>query len=199
MNQKQIENDSRRLTDIYLSLCKHEVLTEEDRAFLFRLMEQSLPDEIVMKLLRAFSLLCDPASASWAKQCLGRTDNARVAAEGLRTLCHLGLTIEHKDYIMRAISPGYIWDKRQNVLGTAMYCIANYLRDNRDADLVKLIRSLVERVGDPLLLSNAEQRTTTAARMAAGVAMGADSAVLADDEEVGQAYVARFLAERRDG
>jgi hypothetical protein len=191
-----------RLRWIHEKLCEGVLPSDADRAYLKDLAKRSLPDDQAKLLLRALALLCDPSTAPSVEPYLHRHDAPELAREALRALCRAGLQSEYRDYIMHAVNPGFDWDRGRDVRVSALYGIGDYLCDHRDPQFAHLIAELVDRNDDPMLRTLDEDQKVNTARMAAGLAMGGDSATLAlhdDDEVLLKPLVARFLAERRDG
>jgi hypothetical protein len=190
-----------RLRRIYEKLCEGILPNAADRAYLKDQAERGLADDQARLLLQAFGLLRDPAMAPLVEPYLRRHDAPALAHEALWALCRIGLQAKYRDYIMPAVNPGFDWDRDHDVLVSALYGVGEYLRDHRDPEFARMIAELVDRDDDPFLRPLEENQKIDAARVAAGLAMGGDSATLAydDDQVLTNALVARFLAERRDG
>lgn len=165
-------------------------------------MEQTqcaLPSDQTHMLIDAIGLLHDAAAALSVEKFLNDTDHPGLASEALWTLCRSGLTMKHKEYLVKAINPGYEWDHLYKVQGTFLLCIGEYLRDNRGSDFECILCHLAGRNDDALLLSHRENSAVNIARMAASIAMGADPGAVVDDRNLENACVARFLTERCNG
>lgn len=191
-----------RLWRIYEDLCRRKLPSEADRAFLTAQAKRSLSDDEAIWLLRALGELRDPVAAPLIEPYLQRSDAPPLVHDALWALWRSGLQARYKDYILRAVNPGFDWDTGREVRTTALYGAGEYLRDHKDLDFARMIAELVDRNDDPLLRTGDEDEKVSTARTAAGLAMGGEAATLAlhdNDDVLTSALVARFLAERRDG
>lgn len=156
-------------------------------------------------MLRAFGELRDPVAAPLIEPYLLHADAPAFAHEALWTLCPSGLQARYKDWILRAVNPDFEWDKRLDVRVSALFGARECLRgDHKDPELARRIAEIVDRNDDPLLRTLDEHDKVSAARIAAGLAMGGDPADLAlhdDDDALKNALVSQFSgrASRRLG
>jgi hypothetical protein len=187
------------LKRIYVALCRHEPPSDADRAFLFALGKQSLPDNQTKLLLETFGVLGDPSAEPLVERFLRRTDAPALVREALGALWWMGLTGKYKPFILQAVDPGFAWDGEwPGVYVTALFAAGCYLRDHRDKDFATMIANLAARdyhAAD----TEVEREKISSAQFAAGLAMGADPKALAYDDELEEKSCARFLAERKDG
>jgi hypothetical protein len=195
-----IDTDANRaLQLIYEQLCRHAPISPNAREFLVRLADANLPVDKGEMLLTCLGLLGDPGLAPLIERYLTRSDAPRLVHEALRALSRLGLVGKYKDFILRAVSPGFDWDVDDRVRTMAIYAAGSYLKNHRDHDFARMIAKLAGRTDDALSRTHSENHAVTSAEVAAGIAVGVDPLELTDDDDLRTAAVQRFLNERSDG
>src|SRR5260370_5921913 len=140
-----------RLQRIYDELCRGPLSSEADRAFLREQAGRNLRDDEARWMLRAFGELRDSANAPFIEPYLDRCDAPALAHDALWALWRCGLQAKYKDYILRAVNPGFDWDKDREVRTSALYGVGEYLRDHRDPQFARVIAELVDQNDDPML------------------------------------------------
>jgi len=187
---------SKKLNRIYQQLSRGDTPTSDDRKFLIECARRRLSNEESRLVLESFGLIRDPDLAFLIEPYLQRTDAPDLVKEALWALCRSGRQLQHKDYILRAVNPGFTWDTRWDVRAAALHGAGEYLRDHKDQEFAQMIVELADRNDDPHLRSSDENDKVSTAKMAAAIAMGGDpeAHALHDEEDVlRKDLVARFL------
>ncbi len=196
--------------EIHLQLSKKHTsetsITFQQLDFLRAQLKADVAASTFGTLAACFRQLNDPGNVPLIEPYISRKDPTKAAA-ALWTLCWLDQTERLKPYILEAIEPGLPWDNRRKVSNNAISGIGHYLRNHRDRDFAQLILRWATRGPDdefykalpPGQRSIDLEMSANRARTAAGIAMGVDPSLLVDNEDLRDATVERFVAERQDG
>ena len=203
MSEQAVNIELRR---ICAQLAQAVPVTPEQLDFLRAQTKADLAENTISNLLRCFQDIGNPVHAALIEPYLSRRE-PRVAGMALRTLCCLGQAERLKPYILEAVEPGFAWDEKRIVAKDALMGAGEHLRTHRDRDLAQLIMRWVIRDEEDdfyLFPPPGQHRvylesSANMAEMAAGIAVGADSAALVDDQAVIEESIKRFIAERQDG
>jgi hypothetical protein len=179
-----------------VKMSKNYAPTKEDLHFIRSKSPIFVDKYAINDLFCCFRILSDPMDAAFIDPYL-QMKTPRIVALALWTLCWIGAGDRYKSYILAAVEPGFPWDESGDAAGGALTAAGYHLKTHHDRDFAQLIARWATRK------ETCEDRIDTIisdAQMAAGYAVGADPARLADDdEEYTAASLARFLAERQDG
>ena len=183
----------------YLKLCENKPISTAERLMLTKQAGNPPTEKSLAILLRALALMGDPDSETIIAPYLDRVDTPDVAADALLALCRLGFTKKYKCRVLQMSTFDYPNDRRARMVGAALTCMGLYLRAHADLEFAQIISKLASRNDAALLRTRRENAAVISARMAASVAMGADSAKVVDNIALMDFYVSRFLAERGQG
>ena len=203
MNDSGIYAEARAITT---QLSKNIPVTEPQLRFISQTLRSEVCPKATSELLNCIQQIGDASNAFLVEPYLYK-QKLDLASSAIWTLCWLGQAERHKSFIMEAVDPGFAWDQRRALAAHALAGAGWHLKTHRDRDFAQLIlrwstleyNSPVYVFPPPGLYPHDMRDIGDSARIAAGYAVGADPYELTESEDLIDASVKRFIAERQDG